>query len=105
MALEAGADDTGLIDLSRETMAEYRQDLFDAMPDTQSMMVLVFRVNPNHLRSLAHSPLPRVKLFRYGSILPLEPRPVVIVVWRFVRPEKWLSVNIWMTAKHIPTDI
>ena len=55
IALDAGADDAGLIDLSRETMAEYRQDLFDAMPDTQSIMVLVFRVNPNHLRSLAHS--------------------------------------------------
>jgi epoxyqueuosine reductase QueG len=55
MALESGADDVGLIDLSRETMMEYRQDLLDAMPDTQSVMVLVFRVNQNHLRSLAHS--------------------------------------------------
>ena len=55
MALAAGADDVGLIDLSRDAMADYRQDLLDAMPDTQSVMVLVFRVNQNHLKSLAHS--------------------------------------------------
>ncbi|MEE9495377.1 MAG: 4Fe-4S double cluster binding domain-containing protein, partial [Desulfobacterales bacterium] len=36
-------------------MADYRQDLLDAMPDTQSVMTLVFRVNQNHLKSLTHS--------------------------------------------------
>jgi epoxyqueuosine reductase QueG len=55
VALDAGVDDVGLIDLSRQTMVEYRQDLIDAMPDTQSVMVMVFRVNQNHLKSLAHS--------------------------------------------------
>ena len=54
-ALAAGADDAGLIDLSRDTLADYRHDLLDVMPDTHSIMVLVFRVNQNHLRSLAHS--------------------------------------------------
>jgi epoxyqueuosine reductase QueG len=55
MALSAGAVDAGLVDLSRESMADYRQDLLDAMPGTQSVMVLVFRVNQNHLKSLTHS--------------------------------------------------
>ncbi len=55
MALNSGADDVGLIDLSRETMAEHRQDLFAAMPDAQSVMMLVFRVNQIHLRSMVHS--------------------------------------------------
>jgi epoxyqueuosine reductase QueG len=55
MALAAGADDAGLVDLSREAMADYRQDLLGAMPDTQSVMTLVFRVNQNHLKSLTHS--------------------------------------------------
>jgi len=55
MALTAGADDAGLIDLARDAMADYRRDLLDSMPDTQSVMVLVFRVNQNHLKSLAHS--------------------------------------------------
>jgi hypothetical protein len=54
MALAAGADDAGLVDLSREAMADYRQDLLGAMPDTQSVMTLVFRVNQNHLKSLTH---------------------------------------------------
>jgi epoxyqueuosine reductase QueG len=36
-------------------MADYRQDLLDAMPDIRSVMILVFRVNQNHLKSLAHS--------------------------------------------------
>ena len=55
MALAAGADDVGLVNLSRDAMADYRQDLISAMPDTQSVMALVFRVNQNHLKSLAHS--------------------------------------------------
>jgi len=55
MALAAGADDAGLVDLARDAMADYRQDLLGAMPDTQSVMTLVFRVNQNHLKSLTHS--------------------------------------------------
>jgi len=34
-ALDAGADDAGLIDLSREAMTDYRKDLLDAMTDKQ----------------------------------------------------------------------
>jgi epoxyqueuosine reductase QueG len=55
MALAAGADDAGIIDLGRDAMVEYRQDLLEVMPDTLSVMILIFRVNHNHLRSLAHS--------------------------------------------------
>lgn len=55
MALAAGAADAGLVDLARDTMADYRQDLLKAMPDSRSVMTLAFRVNQNHLRSLAHS--------------------------------------------------
>jgi len=50
-ALAAGADDAGLIDLSWDAMIDYRKDLLDAMTDTQSVMVLVFRVNQHHLKS------------------------------------------------------
>ena len=55
MALSAGADDAGIVDLGRDAMADYRQDLLEVMPDTQSVMTLIFRVNPNHLKSPAHS--------------------------------------------------
>lgn len=54
-ALAAGADDAGLVDLARDALADCRQDLLGAMPDTQSVMTLVFRVNRNHLKSLTHS--------------------------------------------------
>ncbi len=49
IALDAGANDAGLIDLSRDALADYRKDLSDAMPDTQSVMVSVFRVNQNRV--------------------------------------------------------
>ena len=44
MALAAGAVDAGLIDLSRDVMADDRHDLLDVMPDTQSVMVVVLLV-------------------------------------------------------------
>jgi len=55
MALDAGADDAGLVDLARDAMADYRQDLLVAMPDTRTVMTLMFRVNQNHLKCLTHS--------------------------------------------------
>lgn len=55
IALDAGADDVGLIDLERDSLVEYRPDLREAMPDTQSVMMLAFRVSQTHLRSTAHS--------------------------------------------------
>jgi epoxyqueuosine reductase QueG len=55
MAIELGVDDVGLIDLSRVSMEEYRQDLLDASPKARSVMVLVFQVNKNHLRARTHS--------------------------------------------------
>lgn len=55
MALNAGVDDSGLIDLSRDSMAQYRQNLLDVMPDVKSAMVIVVRLNQTPLRSLAHS--------------------------------------------------
>jgi len=55
MALDAGADDSGLIDLSRDSMTPYKQDLLDVMPDAKSAMVLAIRLNQTPLRSLAHS--------------------------------------------------
>ena len=55
IALDAGADDAGIIDLSRDALADHRQDLLTAMPDTQSIMALVFRVHQQHLRSTVHS--------------------------------------------------
>lgn len=54
-AIEAGADDAGLIDLERESMAEFREDLLYAVPDARTVLVTIFRMNQNTLRSPAHS--------------------------------------------------
>ena len=54
-ALAAGADDVGLIDLERPSMQDFRSDLLGVMPDTVSIMVLAFKLNPVALKSIAHS--------------------------------------------------
>lgn len=55
VAIDAGADDIGIVDLARDSLTEYRQDLMDVMPEAKSIMALTFRVNQTHLKSLAHS--------------------------------------------------
>ena len=54
-ALAAGATDTGLIDIARESMADYREDLLKVMPETVCVLSLVFRVNQLALMSTEHS--------------------------------------------------
>ncbi len=54
-ALQAGADDVGVIDLERETMAGFREDLRSVMPDVQSVLVMAFRLNQSSIRSVPHS--------------------------------------------------
>jgi hypothetical protein len=54
-ALAAGADDTGLIDIARESMAAYREDLLKVLPETICVLCLVFRVNQLALKSTEHS--------------------------------------------------
>ncbi|MFC1515326.1 4Fe-4S binding protein [Thermodesulfobacteriota bacterium] len=54
-AISAGADDVGLIDLEKESMADFREDLLYAMPDARTVLVTAFRMNQNTLKSPAHS--------------------------------------------------
>ena len=74
MALAAGADDAGLIDLARDTMADYRQDLIDVMPDTQSVMALVFRVT-KIISKVRLTPWPTMNSSRFGR-RPITPREI-----------------------------
>ena len=53
--MTAGAADTGLIDIARESMASYREDILKVMPETVCVLCLVFRVNQLALRSTEHS--------------------------------------------------
>jgi epoxyqueuosine reductase QueG len=55
MAVDAGTDDVGLVDLTRDSMSAFRQDLLSVMPATRSILVLAFRLNQTPLRSIAHS--------------------------------------------------
>lgn len=54
-AFDAGADDVGIIDLERNTMAPYRQGLKQVMPEAGSVMVLCFHVHQSALQTPAHS--------------------------------------------------
>ena len=55
LALEAGADDAGFVDLGRPAMTDHRQDIVSLLPDAKSIMCLVFRLNREPLRSVVHS--------------------------------------------------
>ena len=54
-ALAAGADDAGLVDLEREAMAPYREQLAEILPGTRSVLMLAFRLNHPAIKSRAHS--------------------------------------------------
>ncbi len=55
IAIDAGADDVGLIEFSRNSVKEYYPDLQSVMHDTKSLMILALRINRNPLRSIPHS--------------------------------------------------
>ena len=55
MAIAAGAAGAGIIDLSRDTIEEYRKDILDTLPGTKAILVLAFSVGSNHLKSINHS--------------------------------------------------
>ena len=55
IAIDAGADDVGLIEFSRSPVIEHHTDLLSVMHDTKSLMILALRINRNPLRSIPHS--------------------------------------------------
>lgn len=55
MALEAGADDAGLVELARPALDEQRADLLRHFPWAKSLLALVVRMNREPLRSTARS--------------------------------------------------
>jgi epoxyqueuosine reductase QueG len=54
-ALALGADDVGIVDLERASMADYRQDLLGVLPDVRAILVMAFNLNHTALQSTAHS--------------------------------------------------
>lgn len=55
IARECGADDSGVVDLERETMKPFRKDLEWAMPGVKTVFVLAWGLNQAQMQSQAHS--------------------------------------------------
>ncbi len=50
VALEAGAHDVGLVEIDRLAMEEQSEDILKIFPKTRSIMSIVCRMNPEHIR-------------------------------------------------------
>ena len=50
VALEAGADDAGLVEIGRSELEEHAEDILKIFPRTRSLMSIVCRMNPENIR-------------------------------------------------------
>ena len=50
VALEAGADDAGLVEIGRLELEEHAEDILKVFPRTRSLMSIVCRMNPENIR-------------------------------------------------------
>jgi ferredoxin len=50
VALEAGADDAGLVEIGRSELEEHAEDILKIFPRTRSIMNIVCRMNPENIR-------------------------------------------------------
>ncbi|HMK33795.1 MAG TPA: 4Fe-4S binding protein [Desulfomonilaceae bacterium] len=55
LCVKAGADDAGFVDIDRPAIAEQREDILDALPETKTLVNMVYRINREPLRTPAHS--------------------------------------------------
>ena len=76
IAKNAGADDVGIIEFIRESVAEYKADLLNVMHNTKSMMILAVRINQTSLRSISHSVIDHEFKRVWGNFKNIEGRIV-----------------------------
>lgn len=50
VALEAGADDAGLVEIDRPEIEDQREDILEIFPRTRSLMSIICRMNPENIR-------------------------------------------------------
>ncbi|MBC8419706.1 MAG: 4Fe-4S ferredoxin, partial [Desulfobacterales bacterium] len=50
LALEAGADDAGLVEIDRQEIEDQRKDILEIFPKTRSLISIVCRMNPENIR-------------------------------------------------------
>lgn len=55
MALDAGADDVGLVEIARPALDDQRADILKAFPQTRLLLTFVVRMNREPIRSTARS--------------------------------------------------
>jgi len=55
LCLKAGADDVGFVEIDRPSLAMDKQELLEAMPGARTLVSLVFRLNREPIRTVAHS--------------------------------------------------
>ncbi|MBA4062819.1 MAG: 4Fe-4S ferredoxin [Isosphaera sp.] len=55
LALDAGADDAGVVSVDRPELADQRADVLAAFPHTRSLLAFVVRMNRDSVRSVARS--------------------------------------------------
>ena len=55
LALDAGADDVGFVELDRPEIADQREDILAALPDAKTLVSFVIRLNRENIRTPARS--------------------------------------------------
>src|SRR6185369_8397742 len=55
LCLDCGADDTGLVEISRPALDDQRADVLRAFPPTKTLLSFVCRMNQEPIRSTARS--------------------------------------------------
>src|SRR5437764_13481705 len=55
LALDCGADDAGLVEVSRPALDDQRADILQAFPATKALLAFVCRMNREPIRSPARS--------------------------------------------------
>lgn len=55
LVVECGADDVGLVEIGRPELDAHRGDLLKVFPDTQALISIVCRLNPENIRSLSRA--------------------------------------------------
>jgi ferredoxin len=53
--LEAGADDAGFVEIQRKELADQKLDILSIFPETQTLLSLVIRLNPENIRSVSRA--------------------------------------------------
>jgi ferredoxin len=55
LVLDSGADDVGIVEIDRPELADHRDDILAAYPNTKALIAIVCRLNRDNIRSISRS--------------------------------------------------